>query len=143
MRGGSRGTQAVVGDAPGEPVPEGIGDVREQTRLVQELARPQVGERAMQLIRRRVSETASRSASGTSSPITAASCSAVFSAALSRSIRAAMIAATLAGTSIPSGSADEAVGAARAGQHASVDQVAYALFEEQRIALARLPAAGA
>ena len=32
--------QAVVGDAPGEPMPEGIGDVREQTRLIQKLASP-------------------------------------------------------------------------------------------------------
>ena len=46
--------QAVIGDAPGEPVPEGVGDVREQPRLVQELARPQVGQRAMQLLRRQL-----------------------------------------------------------------------------------------
>ena len=46
--------QAVVGNAPGQPVPEGIGDVREQARLVQELARPQVGERAVQLLRRQL-----------------------------------------------------------------------------------------
>ena len=46
--------QAVVGDAPGEPVPEGIGDVREQTRLVQELAPAQIGERAVQLLRRQL-----------------------------------------------------------------------------------------
>ena len=48
--------QAVVGDAPGEPVPEGVRDVREQTRLVQELAPPQIGERAMQLLRRHLGD---------------------------------------------------------------------------------------
>ena len=46
--------QAVIGDAPGEPVPEGVGDVREQARLVEKLARPQVGQRAVQLVRRQI-----------------------------------------------------------------------------------------
>ena len=53
-------------------------------------------------------------------------------------MRAAMIAATLAGISSVVRPPGQAVGAARAGQHARVHQNAHALLQEQRIARARL-----
>ena len=129
--------QAVVGDAPGEPVPEGVGDVREQPRLVQELAPPQVGQRAMQLSAGS-SETASRSASGTSSPTTAASCNAVFSARAQPIDPRRDDRGHARGDLDPVGLPDEAVGAAGAGQHARIHEVAHALLEEQGVAFARL-----
>ena len=64
---------AVIGDAPGEPMPEGVGDVREQPRLVQELAGAQARPARHAARPPESSDTASSSASGTSSPITAAS----------------------------------------------------------------------
>ncbi len=53
-------------------------------------------------------------------------------------MRAAMIALTLAGDLDLARLPDQAVGAACAGQRASVHQNAHALFQEQRVAFARL-----
>jgi hypothetical protein len=127
--------EAVIGDASGEPVPEGIRDVREQTRLVQKFARPQVGERAMQLFRRIGDGFEERERHVLAN----------HRGKLQRCLlrRAQPIdprrddRGYARGDLDPVGLPDEAVGAAGAGQHARIDEVAHALLEEQRIAFAR------
>ena len=128
---------AVIGDAPGEPVPEGVGDVREQARLVQKLARPQAGQRAMQLLRRQLGHGLEQCERH------------VFAdhrGELKRRLLGRAEAVDARGDDRGDARGDldlvrppdHAVGAACAGQHARVHQNAHALFQEQRIALARL-----
>ena len=89
--------QAPVGHLVGERMLEGVLEIREEARLVQELGRLEVGEPAAEGSPRACSAMAWRRANGTSLPMTEAAWSRRLSSGASRSMRAARIACAVAG----------------------------------------------
>ena len=89
--------EAPVGDLVRERVLEGVFEVREEARLVEELGGLEVG-RAHGALFLGLSAMADRSANGTSLPMTAADWSRRLSSGERRSIRAARMAWTVGGT---------------------------------------------
>ena len=89
--------QRVVGDLLRERMLEGVFELREEARLVQELRGLEIGEIAVQLVSGRSAMAVSR-VPGTSVPMTAAVCSRRLASGGSRSMRAASTACTVAGT---------------------------------------------
>ena len=106
--------QAAVGHLVGQRVLEGVLEVGEQARLVEELGGLQVGEAAAQLVLGQRRRSAWSSANGTSLPMTAAAWSRRLSSGGSRSMRAARIACTVAGTWMRRRRRGQAVGPALA-----------------------------
>ena len=106
--------QAAVGDLVGQRVLEGVLELGEQARLVQELGGLEAGEPAAQLLLAAARRSPGAARTGTSLPMTAAVWSRRFSSGGSRSMRAARIACTVAGTWIVCDGLRQPVGAALA-----------------------------
>jgi hypothetical protein len=118
-------------------VAEGVGDVREQPRLVQEFARPQVGQRAMQLFRRQLGHGLEQREGHLLTD---------HGGKLQRRLLSRAEPVDARGDDRGNARRNfdlvrppsQAVGAARAREHARVHEATHALLEEQRIAVARL-----
>ena len=126
--------EAPVGHLVGQRVLEGVLDVGEQARLVEELGRLEPGEALGQRVRGSPATPAS-TAIGTSVPTTEAVWSSALSSGGSRSMRAARIACTVAGTWTVSGVFTSRYAPRSPDEHPVVHEAPHALLEEERVAL--------
>ena len=130
--------QAAVSHLVGERVLEGVLEIGEELRLVDELGRLQAGQAAPQLVLGVLGDLAGARSTARSLPMTDATWRRRLSSAASRSMRAARIAWTVAGIWIAPAILASRYAPRSPTSTSSLDEGPHALLEEERVALRAL-----